>query len=232
MLNLYDKTIWKNDDGFYNLVFITGFIKNLSSQNAQISFDIQQSLDKKHIRVIVKKGLSKYLRLENNHPIKVIGRVFQNTILNCDFNNSSLVIHSLQISRPQINEISATNFNELLNLSKTQLRKRTRDVVNNVNISGAVVTILKVNNECILLFIQNSECTVIPVRITGIRYVQLIKNLKVFSVVRVTGCWYNYQIEDKLNDFILVKELLVAVPGDDIPIIMPKWSLDFNGKSI
>ena len=55
MLNLYDKTIWRNEDGFYNLVFVTGFIKNLSSQNAQISFDIQQSLDKNYIRVIVKK---------------------------------------------------------------------------------------------------------------------------------------------------------------------------------
>ena len=134
----------------------------------------------------------------------------------------------MQISRPQLNEISATNFNELLNLSKTQLRKRTRDVVNNVNISGVVVTILKVNNECILLFIQNSEHIVIPVCITGVRYVQLIKNLKIFSVVRATGSWCNYQIEDKLNNIILIKELLVAVPGDDVPIIMPKWSLCFD----
>ena len=134
----------------------------------------------------------------------------------------------MQISRPQINEISTTNFNELLNLSKTQLTKRTQDVVNNVNISGVVVKILKINSECVLLLIQNSEFTIIPVCVTKVRYVQLIKNLKVFSVVRITGCWYNYQIEDKLNDFILVKELLVAVPGDDIPIIMPNWSLSFD----
>ena len=194
----------------------------------ELQLDIQQSLDKNYMRVIVKKGLSKYLRLENNHPVKIIGRLFQNTILNCDFNNSSLVIHSLQISRPQINEISTTNFNELLNLSKTQLTKRTQDVVNNVNISGVVVKILKINSECVLLLIQNSEFTIIPVCVTKVRYVQLIKNLKVFSVVRITGCWYNYQIEDKLNDVILVKELLVTVPGDDIPIILPKWGLRFD----
>ena len=68
MLDLYDKSTWKNEDGFYNLVFVTGFIKNFNKKN-QRSFDIQQTINKNYIRVIVKKGLNPDLGLENNHPI-------------------------------------------------------------------------------------------------------------------------------------------------------------------
>ena len=78
------------------------------------------------------------------------------------------------------------------------------------------------------MFIQNSELSIIPVCITKIKYVQLLKNLKVFNFVRLSGYWSYYQIGDNANYVILATELLVAVPGVDIPLVMPQWNLDLH----
>jgi hypothetical protein len=228
MLDLRDRKNWKNKEGFYNIFFITGFVQNIVKTRNELSFCIQQSLKKEYYRVIITKRKYYSFDFKNGDPIKVIARMKQDPILDYP----SIVLYPLKIARPEVTEISATHFNELLNLSLEEINSRNKDLVNFANIAGYIYAKKILNEHSMMLLLWCSEYNLIPIFVLGKQIVQDYHNLKQFTGIRIiNGKIMLTNINGVPQVVIITKKLKIAINDNDIPKIELKWLIKAKLKS-